>query len=380
MRKFLALLSAAIVMVSCGTTEKVRVYGWEGANPNDTEETLVARFTEYKNNGIDGIVCQAGNKPEGVAKVAKAAKLAGLEFHAWIPTMLQGKTEAIDSSWYAINRKGESSLVKPAYVGYYTFLCPNKEEVFTYLSNMYGQVASVAEVDGIHLDYVRYPDVILARALWDKYGLTMDKEYADFDYCYCPKCVADFKSATGIDILTVEDPTTGDIGEMWKQFRYDVLTRFVNRLGDTIHANGKKYSAAVFPGPTISKQLVRQDFGRWDNMDIFFPMNYHDFYLGDVNWIGEQVAEEVAATKGKPVYSGLFICANPDKKAEIKDPEGHGLVPSEIEEAVKQSMENGAAGICLFTPGKMTPEHWAALKTAINKKYEPKTAVVASAE
>ena len=41
-------------------------------------------------------------------------------------------------------------------------------------------------------------------------------------------------------------------------------------------------------------------------------------------------------------------------------------MPSEIETAVRGSLDNGAAGISLFTPGDMTPEHWEALKKALN--------------
>lgn len=38
----------------------------------------------------------------------------------------------------------------------------------------------------------------------------------------------------------------------------------------------------------------------------------------------------------------------------------------EMETAVHGSLENGAAGICLFTPGRMSPEHWEALAKALN--------------
>ena len=57
-------------------------------------------------------------------------------------------------------------------------------------------------------------------------------------------------------------------------------------------------------------------------------------------------------------YSGLFICRDWQNKANIKDPEGHGLIPSEIGEAVRGSIEAGAAGVALFIPANMTDEHW----------------------
>ena len=83
--------------------------------------------------------------------------------------MVQGKSPKISEDLYAHNRNGESALEKPAYVPYYTFLCPSKEGTYDVLSNLYGSVAAVPEIDGIHLDYIRFPDVILAEGLWDKY-------------------------------------------------------------------------------------------------------------------------------------------------------------------------------------------------------------------
>ena len=105
----------------------------------------------------------------------------------------------------------------------------------------------------------------------------------------------------------------------------------------------------------------------------FLPDEYNDFYLEDASWLAPIVKEEVASVQGKkPVYSGLFICEDWQNKANIKDPEGHGLIPSEIEEAVRGSMENGAAGVALFTPGNMTDEHWKAFDKAIHQPYTVK--------
>ncbi len=47
----------------------------------------------------------------------------------------------------------------------------------------------------------------------------MDKEYPQFDYCYCDKCVGDFKTKTGIDIKASE--ALSQVQE-WKQFCYDL--------------------------------------------------------------------------------------------------------------------------------------------------------------
>jgi hypothetical protein len=368
MNRLLALV-LFYFMVSCNTHKDVKIpcYAWMSGPGKATDAELKTQFTDLKKKGIIGLMYSAGRDPEVYRRIGKIVKKAGLEFHAWIPTMVQNNNPEIKPEWYAVNGLGESALDKPAYVSYYHFVCPNHEEFYRYLEEMYGRIADIPEVNGIHLDYIRYPDVILARGLWKKYGLVMDREYPQFDYCYCGKCVADFKAKTGIDIKSVEDPSKI---EEWKQFRYDLITNLVNRLAQMVHSKNKQINAAVFPGPnSIAKKIVRQEWDKW-NIDAFFPMNYNDFYLEGTKWIGEMCKESVTALKGtKPVYSGLFICPDPEKKAKESDPENHGLIPGELEAAIRESMENGATGICLFTPGRMTKEDWIVLKKAIRMDY-----------
>lgn len=363
--KFLlsAMMACALGLGSCADKPSVEIplYGWEGENQESTEATIRTDFKKWKDHGLKGICYNTGGfNAEKHALASKIAHENGLEYHAWIPAMLKGDA---DSTWYAVNRKGESAYTVQAYVPYYKAMCPNNPDVINYLVTEYGKIADIPEVDYIHLDYIRYVDVILARGLWDKYGLVMNEEYPTADYCYCDKCVADFKEASGIDIKSIEDPSTC---EEWKQFRCDVITSLVNKIADAVHAKGKKISAAVFPGPEgYAKKMVRQEWNKW-NLDAVFPMNYNDFYLEPAAWVGKITKQEVDAVKGKmPVYSGLFICNDWKNKASIKDPEGHGLIPSEISEAVHGAMEAGAAGLSLFTPSRMTDEHWAELDKAL---------------
>ncbi|MDR1719706.1 MAG: hypothetical protein LBR67_06245 [Dysgonamonadaceae bacterium] len=340
----------------------VKVYAWTNSGRHSNIDSLTAQYAKLKSHGIIGICNGAGDNPEMIAMAAKAAHANGMEYHAWHVTM---RKQDADSTWYAVNRNGDSAYDVQAYVPRYKFLCPNKDEVYNYLVEIYTKIAEIPEVDYVHFDFIRFPDVILPRGLWEKYGLVMDEEYPVADYCYCDACVNGFKETSGIDIRAYDDPSTC---QEWKQYRYDLITNLVNRLTDVIHAQGKKVSAAVFPGPELAKALVRQEWNKW-NVDAFFPMNYNDFYLEGADWLRDITKEEVEAVAGKaPVYSGLFICRDWENKADIKDPEGHGLLPSEMEEAIDGSMESGASGICLFTPGRMTDAHWAVFDKAIRKK------------
>ncbi len=342
---------------------EIPVLAWKGWGQNTTAESLANEFKAWKKHGVKGVCFNAGMDVDKIRTAATVAKKQGMEFHAWVPTMVQG---GMDSTCYTVNRLGESAYDKPVYVPFYKTLDPRNPKVRDFLVGKFQEIASIPEVDFVQLDYIRYADVILAKGLWEKYGLVMNGEYPKADYCYCHDCVAAFKQLTGIDITSVTDPS--QIKE-WAQFRCDAVTDLVNAIADAVHAKGKKISADVFPGPmSYATKMVRQEWQKW-NLDAVFPMNYNDFYLEPASWVGKVTAEGVEALKGKntPLYSGLFICHDWKKKASIEDPEGSGLLPSEIAEAVESSMKAGAKGVCLFTPDSMTPEHWAELDKVLQK-------------
>lgn len=357
MKKKLLVLVVFLVIAHTAIA-KVPVYVWQEWKP---AKTLKENFREWKRHGIVGVCVNAGMDQGKIAEAAKVAKKQGLEYHAWIPTVVQ---DGLDPSWYTVNRLGQSAHDHPAYVPYYKTLDPRNPKVRQYLIDKFSEIARIPEVDYIQLDYIRYADVILAKGLWDKYGLIMNGEYPNADYCYCDDCVKAFKEKTGIDIRKVTDPSK--IKE-WAQFRCDAVTDLVNAIAEAVHKEGKKISADVFPGPySHAVWMVRQEWNKW-NLDAVFPMNYNDFYLEPASWVGKITEEEVKAVADRktPIYSGLFICRDWQNKANVIDPENSGLLPSEMSEAVKGAMKAGAKGVCLFTPFSMTEEHWKALDEAV---------------
>ena len=355
MKRLLIALAALAVLCSCAEKKiAIPLYGWEGIGKDPDLEEVRAKFQNYKAHGFTGICVNADLAD--IPAISAIAHEEGLEYHAWKPCMLQS---GMPEDWYAVNRLGQRADEYPAYVDYYKALDPANPEVQDYIVSLALEIASIPDVDYVQLDYIRYADAILARGLWDKYGLDFsDGPYPPADYCYCDSCVTEFKELTGIDIREVEDPQA--VPE-WSEFRCGKVTELVSKVWDAVHSVGKKLSADVFPGPdSYAVPMVRQQWDQWP-VDMVFPMNYNDFYLEPAEWVGTVTAEEVQAAGDIPVISGLFICREWERKAEIEDPEGHGLLPSEIATAVRGAMDAGAAGICLFTPGSMTEEHWAEL-------------------
>ncbi|MBX3257600.1 MAG: family 10 glycosylhydrolase [Chitinophagaceae bacterium] len=313
---------------------------WINPNPKDTEEDIARLYTSYREAGLHGIFFEADSEKH--YRIAKSKKL---EAHRWMWIMNRGEKELLQAhpEWYAKNRNGESCADKPPYVGYYRWLCPSRPEVGDYLETQVRNTLAKDYVDGIHLDYIRYCDVILPFNLWDKYKIEQTRELPEYDFCYCEVCREKFKALKGIDPLGLQYP---DQNLSWRKFRYDNITRVVNRLSDVAHSMKKPITAAVFPTPEIAKRNVRQDWVNW-KLDGICPMIYHGFYKEDVSWIGNAVAEGVAALHGNfPLYAGLFL---PDFKND-----------EEIRQGIQYALQNGAAGISIF--GRLNEKVLAILK------------------
>ncbi len=325
-------------------------YVWMGEGKDEGSNELEQMFIKLKETGIDGVMYQCA-----LEKYPAAVELAhqhGLELHAW-QTILRRYDDQLLSEhadWYTISRDGKSTAEYPPFVDYYKWLCPTKPEVRAYLTKVVEDLAEVPGIDGVHLDYIRHSDVILARDLWDVYGLVMDKEYAEFDFCYCDDCIERYKKETGEDASTFGDAAPDNA--KWRQFRYDMVTETVDELTKAVHAKGNKINAAVFPTPTISKKLVRQEWDKWA-LDAYYPMNYNSFYQEGIDWVEQSCVEGVEALKGRaPLYSGLFMPAF--------------ATTDEFRQAIQASKNGGASGVCIFTPYEMNDEHWAILKEEID--------------
>jgi uncharacterized lipoprotein YddW (UPF0748 family) len=245
--------------------------------------------------------------------------------------------------WYAVNRKGQHSLEYKAYVNYYQWLSPFHPDARAHVKNNVRKLTQIEGLASIHLDYVRYVDVILGRQLQPKYGLVQDHEMPEYDYGYHPLARAGFKDIFGYDPLDLDHP---ELSTEWRQYRLNAITTLVNELSDLAHQKGHNLSAAVFPFPEMSRTMVRQAWDDW-RLDVAFPMVYHNFYMENVNWIG--FATEQGVNKVDfPIIAGLFAPA-------LKNPE-------DLEKAIRLAKEKGAKGISIFTADNLEEGQQAVLK------------------
>lgn len=324
---------------------------WVNADINKSNGEWEAKLIKFKENNITGILI-GGGVPM-LEKIIPLADKYGIEVHAWMWTLNRpGDKEAQKHpEWYTISRKGESCYDVRPYVDYYQWVCPSKEEVFQHIAKQVKELCSVNGLKGIHLDYVRYSDVILAKALQPQYNLVQDKEYPEFDFCYCETCKSKFKTQSGIDISKLDDPTQS---EEWRQYRYKSVTDLVNRLVTVAHNEKKLISAAVFPYPDLARTICRQSWDNWD-LDAVFPMVYQNFYDENMNWIKTSTRKGVKDLNNRiPLITGLYLPAIP-----------LGDFPT----AIRNSFKGGAKGVAIFDEGKITNEQLNSV-SEISKKYQ----------
>ncbi len=336
---------------------------WIWLRPNIEKSTdyWKATFERIRKAGIEAVLPQvyASNetlfdhptlpvKSRWLEKIIPLAHAADLQVHAWMWTMPLNNPEFIKQhpDWYSVNRNGDPAHTHPAYVNYYKFLCPCNEEVAEFVAGNVEALGKIEDLDGIHLDYVRQPDVILAEALQPKYDIIQDKEYPQYDYPYSENCRRQFKAQHGIDPMDLGDDAPQH--EAWRQFRYDAVSNIVNNhCVPMARKYDKTISAAVFP----NWESVRQEWHQWD-LDAFLPMLYQGFYKEDIDWIGKEVKKAKARLKNaqndKPVFSGLFL----PHLGEVAD----------LEKAIAVSKANGASGVSFFGYGNFKEAYMGVLK------------------
>lgn len=342
---FGAVSSAARGVAFSGPPPDFRVWTWFHGNDMTSSAAWRARFARLRAAGIHGLLVADGN----VARIAAAAKAEGLEFHRWIFTLYRSSdrwAKRNHPEWFSVSREGKSSLTHPPYVPSYNWFCPNREGVREYLSASVDRIASLPDVDGVHLDYIRFIDVILPRALRSRYGLVQDREMPQFDFCYCDVCREKFRQQAGIDPMQLADAPAN---QAWREFRWASITELVTLLAQTVHARRKTLSAAVFATPALARQYVRQTWETWP-LDAVFPMLYHNFYRENVEWIGGAAREGVQALPaGVPLHAGLFVPR---------------LTPQELRTAIGLTREAGAAGVALFSMPGLTVRHLEVVKAS----------------
>lgn len=338
-RKCLSLCLLALTALgslSCQqekTEEKIKEYPmfwtWLDYRPGMNFDSICQVMNHI---GMEGVMLNAPT-PDDYRTAIPIAHKHGIEVYAWLWTMnLEHDRERIlqeHPEWFSVNRNGKSLADTTAYVNYYKFLCPALPEVREFIREKIKSYCEIEGLNGIAIDYHRFVDVVLPTTLWPHYGIVQDREYAAWDYGYHPEMIRKFKEAYGYDPREQEDPS---LDVKWRQFRCDQISEVANLIAETVHSYGKVMAASPFPTPKMSSRMVRQDWGKW-NLDIVFPMVYHNFYTEDPSFISDCTIENARDKNDMTtLYCGMMATDGP-----------------ELFDCMDAALNNGAQGIALFT-------------------------------
>jgi uncharacterized lipoprotein YddW (UPF0748 family) len=253
-----------------------------------------------------------------------------LEVHAWVNTFFVG-TRSLVYTWLG-NAWGNRTA--DGRTGGY--LDPGDPAVRVYTQTVLLELAERYPVDGIHLDFVRYPE--------------------GGDWGYSAASVAAFDAATGR--TGAPDPADG----AWKQWRRDQVTAFVRDLSRAVAVRrpALKLSAAVIAwgaGPTgdASWRLTRaydevyQDWDTWLRegiVDLAVPMNYDSAWHPRIGpWFDQWVRwEKDRSQAGRLIVGvGAYLNYPEDTLNQVR----HALLPSPAGAS--------AAGVALYSYASTSP-------------------------
>lgn len=231
-------------------------------------------------------VAQYGDQ---LAQCIEAASRRGIGVHAWKVCW------NIDNAPVEFReRMRKQGRLQVSHDGTTTqWLCPSHPDNVALEINAIREVVAGYAVDGIHLDYVRYPSA---------------------SFCYCPTCRRAFEKDTGRNIARwpADVRPKGKHYDAYQQWRADRITAFVRAVREhvrSLNAN-VKVSAAVWGAYPATVDSIGQDWGLWlkqRHVDFVCPMNYSTDNTRFVELTRDQLA--LPGAKGR-VYPGLGITAD----------------------------------------------------------------------
>ena len=317
--------------------ESFTISTWVHGGDQFEEDKWINKIELYDSLGISEIL--VGGRHEIIEKIIPLARANNIKVHAWMWTLNRPNDSIAQKNpeWYTVNRNGENSLDYRAYVDYYQWLSPFHPEAREYIKDNVRKLLTLEGLASVHLDYVRYPDVILGADLQPKYGLVQTTEMPEYDYGYHPLAREGFKEMFDIDPIEMAHP---ELSTEWRQYRLNAITTLVNELVEIAHDKGQRITAAVFPFPEMSRQMVRQAWNDWD-LDAAYPMLYHNFYRQNITWIGF-AAEQCVRDVDFPIFAGLYIPGFENA--------------SDLKKAIQIAKNKGVKGVSIFTADNLDHE------------------------
>ncbi len=245
-----------------------------------------AAFYESK---VLPVAAQAAERGDQIRQCLAACRKYGVQMHVWKVNWNLGSAAPKDfvAKLRQAGRLQVSSQGKEE-----PWLCPSDTD------NRQLEIAAMVEVvrnydvDGIHFDYIRYPD---------------------HDHCFCAGCRGRFQRASGSTLThwPQEVLADGPRRQQWLEWRRGNITAVVRSVSEQARALKPKIklSAAVFQNWPADRDSVGQDWKLWcDNgyLDFVCPMDY----TPSNRRFETMVAQQVEWAGRTPCYPGLGVSAS----------------------------------------------------------------------
>jgi len=252
-----------------------------------------------------------------LASIIESAHARGIKVHAWFninytwsddnPPKAPDHLVNSHPEWFMVSVKGLNMTdcpidsVRNNHVeGLY--ISPTLEEVRSYLSRVITEVLLTYDIDGVHLDYIRYPGR---------------------QYDYTQRIRQQFYRRYGVDPVSDimesdDDETILYYLERWVEYRADQIDSQVRSIARRISFVNKdiKLSAAVKPDVNEAYYEYGQNWAGWLNegiVDFVVTMSY--FRETDV--LGEVLHSSLQQVDRKKVIGGIgAYILTPEKTAE----------------------------------------------------------------
>ncbi|MDZ8227172.1 MAG: family 10 glycosylhydrolase [Nostoc sp. ChiVER01] len=238
-------------------------------------ETVNAGYTIYPSQ----VAKEQNPLIRGWNPLEDAVKLAherDMELHAWVWTFAAGNQRHNEILNLNRDYPGPVLAAHPDWANYDNlgnmipvgqtkpFFDPANPEVRKYLLKLYEEIVTRYNVDGLQLDYIRYP---------------FQDPSAGRTYGYGKAARAQFQQLTSVDPINIS-PSQPDLWQKWTTFRTQQVDSFVAQLSQQLRQKRPNLilSVAVFPLPELERiQKIQQNWETWarqGDVDLIVPMTY----------------------------------------------------------------------------------------------------------
>jgi len=256
-----------------------------------------------------------------IAQCLAAARKHGIEVHVWkVNFNLSTAPQSFVDKLRAEGRTQVSVRGKP-----HNWLCPSHPDNFALERDTMLEVARKYDVDGLHFDYIRYPNS---------------------EFCYCDGCCERFEADSGRKVENwPRDCHSGSRSEEYHAWRCRQITRLVA----AVHEEAKKIrpgiqiSAAVFGGYPGCRRSIGQDWVAWvegEYVDFLCPMDYTNSDAAFDRLVDNQLR---LVDRRVPLYPGIGATSS------------HSALPVDrVVGQIQLARQLGAGGFVIFNLSENT--------------------------